>query len=197
MPIRKIVAAEGQYYHVYNRGALRTMLFFSPTMYHLFLQLLEVYAEQFHISIIAVCLMPNHFHIVIRVDPGGRVDLFMHLLCGVFSKRINWYLKRTGTIFEGRYHMKHVTSESYFKCLCRYVHRNPVKAGLTAHPADWDYSDARECLGGRKYIKSDHAFITSVFGSAVAYEAYLLDNMHSTKIDDADLARDLAEMKLV
>ncbi|MBK7412694.1 MAG: transposase [Ignavibacteria bacterium] len=197
MPKRKTVAAVGECYHIYNRGALRMLLFFSPTMYYLFLTLMQVYAEKCNVVIIAVCLMPNHFHLLVRVEAEGRVDLFMHMLCGEYSRRVNAQLKRTGTIYEGRYQMKHVTTDSYFKCLCRYIHNNPIKGTLVRHPAEWVYSNLRETLGLRSLIQAAHSFIIEVFGSAEKYESYLLENIHSTKIDDLELAKDLADMRLV
>lgn len=197
MPLRQVVAAEGEYYHVYNRGALRTILYYSPKMYTMFLSLMTMYAEVCKISVIALCLMPNHFHILIRVNEGGRADRFLMLLCGVYSKRINKDLRRTGTIYEGRYKIKHVKTDSYFKCLCKYIHRNPVKAGLVSHPGSWMYSNYAECVSERDFITAEHKMVHDVFGNAQEYARYVLTDLHSTKIDDEDLAKDLADMRLV
>jgi len=197
MPKRKLVAATGQYYHIFNRGALKGLLFYTPAMYHLFLSMIQVFAERFHISIIAVCIMPNHFHLLVYVEEEGRVDEFMRLLCGSYSRRVNFQLKRTGTIYEGRYHIKRVTSDGYFECLCRYIHLNPVKAALVDHPANWDYSNVHEVLGLRRMIHGDHDRIVQHFRSVGRYEKYLLHDVHSTLIKDPDLAKDLAEMRIV
>ncbi len=59
------------------------------------------------------------------------------------------------------------------------------------------YSNLRESLGLRSLIRGEHGFIIEVFGSAERYESYLLENIHSTKIDDLELAQDLADMRLV
>ncbi|MCX6141160.1 MAG: transposase, partial [Candidatus Kapabacteria bacterium] len=104
MPARSTIAYEGEYYHVFNRGALRMTLFFNPKMYDLFLKLLTLYAEKCKIRVISLCLMPNHFHLLIRVEKGGSVDQFMQRLCCGYSRKINRFLARTGTIYEGRYH---------------------------------------------------------------------------------------------
>jgi REP element-mobilizing transposase RayT len=195
MPARKTVAHNGEYYHVYNRGALRMTLFFTPHMYSLFLKLLTEFAERCHITIIALCLMPNHFHLLIRVEAGGSVDQFMQRLCSGYSRRINRFLSRTGTVYEGRYHIKHVKDDNYFKALCRYIHLNPVKAALAEDPSTWEYSNYQESLGRRANIPGEHSIISEMFGGAKFYEAFVHDGISSIPIDNAQLAADLAEMR--
>ncbi|MBK6291212.1 MAG: transposase [Ignavibacteria bacterium] len=194
MPARTTVAHEGEYYHVYNRGALRMTLFFTPFMYGLFLKLLTEFAEKCHISIIAFCLMPNHFHLLIRVEKGGSVDQFMQRLCSGYSRKINRYLSRAGTVFQGRYHIKHVANDNYFKSLCRYIHLNPVKSALAEFPSGWEYSNYLECLGKRASISGQHHVVSEMFGGASFYEAFVHDGLGSGPIDNAELAADLAEM---
>ncbi len=197
MPKRMTEAAEGEFYHVFNRGALRTSLFYSTPMYHLFITMMHHFAESCGITLVAVCLMPNHFHMLIRVGKDGKVDRFMRLLCGGYSRRVNGILRRTGTIYEGRFHIKHVSTDNYFRCLCKYIHLNPVKAALADHPTKWNYSNYLECTGSRKLFHTDHQFITKMFGSVRRYEAFVMENIHSTKIEDENLAKDLADMRLV
>ncbi|HLP29516.1 MAG TPA: transposase [Candidatus Didemnitutus sp.] len=195
MPARTTVPHEGEFYHVYNRGALRMTLFFTPNMYDLFLRLLAVFAERCHISIVAICLMPNHFHLLIRVDEGGTVDQFMQRLCSGYSRRVNQFLTRSGTMFEGRYKIKHVKNDNYFKALCRYIHLNPVKAALVEHPSAWEYSNYNECLGYRNMINGEHTFVGDMFGGQKNYGAFVHEGMSRNSIDNADLAADLAEMR--
>jgi putative transposase len=197
MPIRKVPAEQGKIFHICNRGALKMTLFFNEYMYELFLQLLHVYAERYNITILSVCLMPNHVHILIRVEEGGDVPNFVRVVCSTYSKRINYHLHRSGTIFQGRYYMKKVTTDRYLKNVIRYIHLNPFKAGLVSHPAEWTYSDFQEAILQRDHIKSDHAFVRDVFGGAGWYESFVIDNMYKNYIEDPDLARDLAELGLV
>ncbi len=197
MPRRKVLAEEGKIFHICNRGALKTTLFFNTYMYELFIDLLHQYAEQYKITIISLCLMPNHVHILIRVEEGGDVPTFVRVLCSTYSKRINYQLRRSGTIFQGRYYMKKVTTDRYFRNVCRYIHLNPFKAGLVDHPAKWEYSDFQETLLQRKHIRSAHSIVSEFFGSHTAYENFVVENMHKNYIEDAELAKDLAELNLV
>jgi REP element-mobilizing transposase RayT len=197
MPYRPVAAVAGEYYHVYNRGAMRMVLFFQPAMYHLFLRLLIVYAEKCGIAIAAVCLMPNHFHLLIRIEEGGDVSAFMQRLCRTYSAIINKILKRSGTIFQGRFHMRHVANEQYFRALCRYIHLNPVQAGIVQRPELYEYSNYMECIGRRNLIKGDHEIIQSFFGGAVAYERFILEGLNNPRLVDLALSEALATMKTV
>ncbi|MBS1561157.1 MAG: transposase [Bacteroidetes bacterium] len=197
MPPRSLTPAQGEYYHVYNRGACKMTLYHSPDSYILFLKLATKYAKKYRISLIAICLMPNHFHLVVRVDEEGQLDMFMQMLCGVFSRKQNELLRRTGTIYEGRYQIRHVRDDAYFKTLCRYVHRNPVKAGLVDHPLKWKYSNYAEVIGSRSFLSGDHQAIVTSFGGRDEYEAFvMLQEQPSTDLDEK-LAQDLVEMYIL
>lgn len=197
MPARKLTTSEGEYYHIYNRGALRMTLYYSNYMYDLFLKLIELYSERFKVTVITVCLMPNHFHLVVRVENGGSVEMFMQMLCGVYSRKVNKYQRRTGTIFEGRYHIKHVANDGYFKTLCRYIHLNPVRAALISHPSLWEYSNYLECIGRRSNSVTRYQMVIEMFGTSRGYEQFVEEDIHINRIADTALARDLAEMHIV
>ncbi len=197
MPYRPIAAVAGEYYHVYNRGAMRMVLFFQPAMYHLFLRLLTVYAEKCGITVVAVCLMPNHFHLLVRIEEGGDVSACMQRLCRTYSAIINKILNRSGTIFEGRFHMRHVATDQYFRALCRYIHLNPVQAGIVPRPELYEYSNYLECIGRRDVIRGGHGVIQSYFGGAGVYERFILEGLHNLRLVDFDLSEALAAMKTV
>lgn len=197
MPRRRIKAAPGEMYHIVNRGVLKSTLFYNEQHYWMFVELMHRYAEKYHIVIVAVCLMSNHFHILVRVEEDGDLPSFISSICSSYSRRLNRYLRRSGTIFQGRYYIGHVCSDSYLKAALRYIHLNPVKAGLVHHPAQYAYSDYRECVGNRSFIQSDHAFVRSVFGSAAAYKEFVTDDMLRTGVADKQLESDLAEAGLI
>ena len=173
------------------------LLYFQPEMYSLFLRLMERYAEMCGISVLAVCLMPNHFHLLVRVERGGDVAEFMKRLCGRYSVIVNTILKRTGTIFEGRYHMRHVHDDRYFKALCRYIHLNPVRSAIVNRPELYGHSNYLECVGRRNLIHTSHEIITSMFGGAKAYEMFVLDGLDKLRLVELELADSLAAMKVV
>jgi REP element-mobilizing transposase RayT len=195
MPYRRIEYHEGQYYHIYNRGAFRETIFVELRMYDMFLNYLHQSAAACGISVIAVCLMPNHFHLLVQVERGGNIPAFMHRLCWSYSRRINSILRRSGTIFQGRYRVKHVPDEAYFRQLCKYIHRNPVASALVESPLDWPYSNYMECLGLRRRISCDHEQITRLFSGEDGYRRYIEDLITGSRIRDRQLEADLVEMR--
>lgn len=197
MPRRRVVAAPGEMYHVVNRGVLKSTLFYDDFHYWMFIELIHRYAEKYRITIIALCLMSNHFHLLIRVEHDGDLPMFMAGICATYSRRLNRHLRRAGTIFQGRYHVGHVRTDSYLKAALRYIHLNPVKAGLVSHPAQYMYSDYREVMQRRSAVQSEHSFVRSVFGDSRAYEAFVTTDMLKHAISDKQLESDLTEAGLL
>ncbi|RPI67218.1 MAG: transposase [Ignavibacteriae bacterium] len=197
MPYRVEEFEVGGIYHIFNRGALKNPLFFSPEMYWTFCYLIERFAADYHIRVLQVCLMPNHFHLLIMLEEGGSVEDFMQRLCHTYARRINRLLRRIGTIFQGRYGSTHINSTEYVFEICRYIHLNPITENMVAHPADWEYSSYHEAIGERNVIKIDNDFVPSLFGGQRPYEAYILNSLHNRKYWSSELLQGLAKMKLV
>ncbi len=197
MPARNQKFAPGEVYHVVNRGALKITLFLTDHQYHVFIKMMHVYAERFNITVLAMCLMPNHIHLLVRVEEGGDLSRFVGNTCAQFSRLVNQYQRRSGTIFQGRFHASHVKDNLYLKTALKYIHLNPVKAGLTTHPIGWEFSDYREVVGKRKYITGDHEFVRSVFGGAAQYDAFVTSDMHSQVFDSQDFLQDLSRSGLL
>ena len=124
----------GAWYHVMNRGAGRKGIFLSDRDRHSFILLLKEISETFHMEIHAYSLMGNHYHLLIRTPEGGLGRALRHLN-GVYTMRFNRRHKTDGPLFRGRYKARLVDSEEYLLQLVRYIHLNPVKAGMCENPA--------------------------------------------------------------
>jgi REP element-mobilizing transposase RayT len=146
MPRRGLGDTPGATYHIYNRGANRGLIFFEDGNYTFFLERLRHYLEPDQGTLLAYCLMPNHFHLILNFDAGGPSPI-LHRLGVSYAKAINRSLGRTGPLFEGRFGARAVSADSDLLHLSRYVHLNPVIAGLTKAPLDWLYSSYSEFLG--------------------------------------------------
>ena len=147
MPRRKIAFIQGNIYHLYNRGAGKANIFLTPENYYFFITKCWTYSRSLSIPIIAFCLLPNHYHLLViqagKVPAGNLVQR----TCNSYSKALNKRLNRTGTLFEGRYQAKAVASQEYLEHLCTYIHLNPVAAGLVQKPEVWPYSDYHRWVG--------------------------------------------------
>ncbi len=162
MPRRQTQFVPGQYYHIYNRGANRDKIFFCEENYGYCLKLMKKYLLGNGIAVIAYCLMPNHFHFLLRLDSDVDLSNVLACLFRAYVLAVNKQQKRSGTLFEGRFKDVHVSKDEYLQHLCRYIHANPVKAGLVADPNDWLYSNYLEWVGERSGKLVDMAFVTAL-----------------------------------
>jgi len=139
----------GKFYHVYNRGNNKENIFFEERNYHHFLKLFDKYLLSF-VEVYAYCLMPNHFHFLIRVkentiDQGGFKnhpglnEAFKYFFMS-YAKAINKSYNRTGSLFQQKFKRKEITDDAYFTEIILYIHSNPLKAGLCKNYEEWQYS---------------------------------------------------------
>lgn len=145
MPRRLISFDPGAYYHLYNRGVNRQEIFFESRNYLYFLCNLERYILP-SADLIAYCLMPTHYHLLIylretsEVLSTSEVSTFMMKLSVSYTKAINFRYDRVGPLFQGAFQAKLVESDLYLSDLIGYIHLNPVTSGLVASPEEWTYS---------------------------------------------------------
>ncbi|KKW12527.1 MAG: Transposase [Parcubacteria group bacterium GW2011_GWA2_49_9] len=154
---RKIQFAEGEYYHLYNRGVERRPVFENDSDRKRFMLLLylcngkapfrfdrlpawkdetslelikSALGEKMDSPIIAIgayCLMPNHFHLLVRETTENGISAFMHRLSTAYTMYFNIGRKRDGVLFQGRFKAKHAKTDTYLRYLFSYIHLNPVK----------------------------------------------------------------------
>jgi putative transposase len=175
MPYRDDIFAPGQYYHIYNRSAGKGQVFFNQGNYEYFLRLVKRYYQKYGVMVTAYCLMPNHYHFLIRQETGEPLSKFMQVLCNAYAQAVNIEQGRSGTLFEGRFRHKCVDKWEYLVTLCRYIHRNPVKAGLVSKPEDWLYSNYQDWIGVRNGKLVDKIFIEDHFSKPDEYIAFVND----------------------
>lgn len=115
----------------------------------MFVQLLEETSEMWNIRISAYCLMPNHYHILLQT-PDANIARSMRHVNGVYTQRFNRRHDCDGQLFRGRYKSILVSADSYLLQLVRYIHRNPVKAGLAKVPDDYIWTSHKGYLSVAK-----------------------------------------------
>jgi putative transposase len=141
-------------FHVINRGVRRWRLFDQPGEYRLFLDLMREAYERFPVRILAYCLMPNHFHLVLWPSTDNDMRQFMHWLTGTHARR--WHLWRgstgTGPVYQGRFRAIPVQTETHLQTVCRYVERNALRAGLVTSAEEWAFSSLHQRDRGRATV---------------------------------------------
>lgn len=134
---------EDGYYHVYNRGVDKGLIFREDKDYKTFLSFLKIYltlqGESLQVApskilknycddieLLCYCLMPNHFHLLIKQRSLHGMDHFLRSLCTKYVRYFNSHYKRIGPLFQGPYKAVRVENEYQFIYLSKYIHRNPL-----------------------------------------------------------------------
>jgi REP element-mobilizing transposase RayT len=137
---------EGGLYHVITRGNNRRQIFNSPADYEKFLLLLAVQKIKLPFFLYAYCLMTNHVHLLLERQ-ASAVGRIMHRLLTGYAQYYNRRYRRVGHLLQGRHKAILCQSERYLSELVRYIHLNPVRAGMVTRPEDYEYSSHRAYLG--------------------------------------------------
>lgn len=130
--------------HIVQRGHDRQPVFLQSSDYTYFLSNLQEKRCELAIRVHAYCLMTNHVHLVITpANNDDSVSKLMRVLAARQTRYINRRLKRTGTLWEGRFKASPIDTDNYLLACYRYVELNPVRAGLVENPADYHWSSFR------------------------------------------------------
>lgn len=181
MPNRPDYSA-GHYYHLYNRGAHRAAIFREDENYLFVLRRMKEASRETGLVIIAYCLLPNHYHYLIRQDSDTPAGSLPQQVYNSYSKAFNKRYAHSGTLFEGPYRVRPVTTQPYLLHLCAYIHANPVRHGLVNSPEAWPYSNYLEWLGKRNGTMVDHGFVRDCFGGPDPYQQYVRDYLDRREI---------------
>ena len=173
MPTRLQPFVAGEYYHVFNRGVERRQIFLEDRHYLWFTAMLWKRLAKHPVSLVAYCLMPNHFHLLVQVNEDGSLSAFMQALCSAYSQWLNHQLGRVGPLFAGRFQVRHIETEAHFLQTARYIHRNPKEADLVDNLLDWTYSDYPAILGIRILPANDAALVPARFATPDEYKAFV------------------------
>ena len=162
-PLR--IEYSGAFYHVTSRGNERKAVYKSQRDREKFFSYLESATERYGAVVHVFCLMDNHYHLLIET-PSGNLSQIMHHINGAYTTYFNTKRERSGHLFQGRYRAILIDVDEYAKELSRYIHLNPVRAGIAENPEEYRWSSCQYYTVKRKppeWLKRD--FILSYFGN--------------------------------
>jgi putative transposase len=151
---------ENSYYHIYNRTINEELLFRSEENYLFFLKKYRYYLDEY-LETIGYCLMPTHFHFLVRVkeienqtsglsDVSTKISRGMHKLQMSYTKAFNRRYNRQGSLFQAHYKAKQISNEPYLITLLTYIHQNPIRSGLVEKAEEWLFSSYQDYIDLRK-----------------------------------------------
>lgn len=152
--MRNIKIAPGEYYHIFNRGVNKQLIFHETTDWARFLFLIlhfqspvifqnigrptkefvkhsvfninsDEIIKKRYVELTAFCLMPNHFHLIVKEVKEGGISQYMQRVLNSYTKYFNTKYKKSGHLFQGPYKAVHVGNNEQLLYLSAYIHRNP------------------------------------------------------------------------
>lgn len=132
-------------------------------------------------TLVAYCLMPNHFHFLIRQNTELSISTLMLGLCGGYSKYFNKKYKRVGSLFQDQFKAVHVDSNEYLLWLSAYIHQNPTIARLVAKLSKYKFSSYPDYCWDRGGVLCDKSLILEQFSNADAYAKFVADSYETIK----------------
>jgi putative transposase len=141
----------GLIYHVLNRANARMTIFEDDADYVAFERILEAAVERAGTRLLAYCVMPNHWHLIVWPRQDGELSRFVGWLTLTHTQR--WHAHRqsqgSGHVYQGRFKSFPIQDDEHFLTACRYVERNPLRAGLVEHAEDWRWSSLHRRAASR------------------------------------------------
>jgi putative transposase len=179
---------QGAFFHIIVRGNNRENVFRDSRDYVRYLQKFSHFCGEGDITLYAYCLMPNHIHLLLEM---GKVSLSK-----VLQRFHTWYTQyfnrrydRMGHLFQGRYKAIVCDKDAYLLELVRYIHLNPVRAGLVDSPEDYPRSSHRVYLSIDKSEMIDSSFVLKQFSgklsaSKKSYKSFVMEGIRQGRRDD-------------
>jgi putative transposase len=143
MPRTRRTSLGGFCYHVINRGNQKSVVFHDEADYLAFMYLLTRAGERVPMRVLAWCLMPNHFHLVLWPRGDGDLSRWMHWLLSSHVRRHHRRYGSSGRVWQGRFKAFPIQQDHHLLTVLRYVERNPLRAGLVSSAEDWPWSSLR------------------------------------------------------
>ncbi len=144
-------------YHIMLRGVNGQQIFEEREDFEKFLQVLKDCKAISEFKVFAYCLMGNHIHILLQ-ETNESVELIMKRIANRFVYWYNIKYKRAGHLFQDRFKSEPVDNDAYLLTVLRYIHQNPIKAGLCKNVSDYEFSSYKEYFKDSDLIDDDFVF---------------------------------------
>lgn len=210
MPYRFTPFIDDSFYHIYNRGVEKRQIFTTEKDYHRFLQ--TIYFYQFNnprfpfsrkqallyqgrdfssspkfVEIICYCLMPNHFHLLIKQTPDGNIQKFMQKVLNSYTKYFNTKHSRVGPLLQGTFKAVPIETDFQLIHISRYIHLNPYVSDLSKDLDTYPYSSYPDYLGLSNDPFCNKELVLNLFKDVKDYQEFMKGH--------ADYAKELETMK--
>lgn len=186
---------EGGIYHIFNRGVEKRVIFLDDQDYNIFLYYLFIYTadpkkvlnkypelplrlynKNLHsqIEVLAYCLMPNHFHLLLKQRSINGVSKLLKQITNAYTLYFNQKYKRVGSLMQGRFRAVKIDNDDLLIHISRYIHLNPLVSNLTDNLKNYQQSSYLEYMNRKDGICMKN-LILDYFSSLKGYEEFISD----------------------
>ena len=194
----RVLHYDGAHYHVMLRGNRKQPVFFEWFDYDRFSRRFAMALEKFDAQCHAFCWMTNHVHVLlsVREAPLHRV---VHHFAGAYASELNKRRELVGHTFQGRYRAELIKDTEHLQTVARYIHMNPVKAGLSTSPIEYPWSSYAAFTRGIPWPFLDTYFLLSTFDRDPVQAVQGFQDFHGRGTDympqwDVQVADDVASV---
>ena len=175
---------ENKLYHIYNRGNGNENIFYENDNYYYFLRLYDKYLSE-SVDTFAYCLLPDHFHLLVRIgiDNPETVSEHFRKFFISYSMSINKQEKRRGNLFQRGFKRKIIDDERYYYAAVYYLHKNPIHHGLVKDFREYKFSSYTSLAGSSK-TKLCRDEVLTWFGGKKNFVDYHADRNRQTYSND-------------
>ena len=166
--------SEEKIYHVVLKGINADNIFTNEKDCSSFLQYFKDCCKEYDVKIYAYCIMSNHVHLLLKFSGEDTAGMFKSF-GAKYVPKYNYVHSRVGPLFNGRYYSSPVNHDEYLLSVVRYIHLNPVNAGICKHPGDYRWSSYNEYKTNKDGI-SDRKFVQSILTDTEFDELHIVDN---------------------
>jgi putative transposase len=182
MPRGPRIDVPGLTYHVISRGVKKLPIFLDDEDRQRFLRFMSQTRHEFPFRLHAYCLMTNHYHLLLQTlecSLSKTMQYFKKLYAIWFNRKYG----HVGHVFQDRFHSIPIEEDTYFTTVSRYIHLNPVRAGIVLRPEDYAWSNYKRLISGEADPLVDPGFLLGYFGPNVAqqrekYRLFVEDMIH-------------------
>jgi len=174
MPYRDPIFFEGGYYHVYSRGSEKRVIFLDRADRERFLNRLKEYKEEHQVDIICYCLMPNHYHLLLKQKTHKPVSVFISRLNLSYAMYFNKRYDRVGPLFQSRFKAKNIDNDEYLIHLSRYIHLNPLTSRGIESVVNYQWSSLKDYLNNDAKIVNRDVILSYFNGRQKEYMEFLV-----------------------
>lgn len=198
MPSKYVIRdfSENSFHHVFNRGVEKRKIFLEKSDYEMLIYYLYIYLQPIdkikslypatpfrilnknlsnEVELVAYCLMPNHFHLLLKGGKKDSISKFLKQLTNAYTFYFNNKYKRVGSLMQGVFKSVRMVTDEQLIHVSRYIHLNPIVGFLVKSLNDYKYSSFQNYNGKENKLNVKREYVIGHFKSSREYVKFVLD----------------------